>query len=130
MNLQQTLQKLFPDNSWGGQCGTFAHRIVDFPLVGNSLWSKIRAVSSFGIPINSLNGDFKEGDVLITKESRVFGHVAVINQLIYAENTSNLIEVRLTESNYNLNLRVHHNRTLSVNDPNIVGVIRGNLKIS
>ena len=127
MDLRPVLEKLYPEGSYGGQCGTFAHRLVNFPPVGNSLKSKINSVMNFGIPAIKLSGGFQEGDVLITWESRIFGHVAVINKLIYAENTDNLIQLQLTESNYNLDLRVHHTRTLSASSPFIVGVIRGNL---
>lgn len=130
MDLTPIFQKLYPEGSYGGQCGVFAHKLIDFPLIGNTLASKIRAVNSFGIPVEKLGDQFQEGDVLITKESRIFGHVAVINLKIYEENTDHLIQLKLTESNFHLDLRVHHTRILSADSPVIIGVIRGNFLFS
>lgn len=127
--LLDTLKARFPENTWQGQCGIFAHRVVEFPSVGNRLREKIRSVQNFGIPREKINLDFREGDVLITQESKFFGHVAIINLLIYAENTPNLIAMQLTESNYFLNGRVHHTRIINANDPDIAGIIRGNLLV-
>src|SRR4051794_28379781 len=112
MNLQSTFRKLFPENAYGGQCGTFAHRLVEFPSVGNYIWQKRAAAKKYGVP------DAKEGDVLITSESVVFGHVAVIN--------ADLGDMwQLTESNFNLNGRVHHTRTISKSSKYILGALRG-----
>lgn len=114
MDLRPTFEKLFPANSWGGQCGTFAHRLVDFPSIGNYLWTKKAAVARFGLP----GSQAQVGDVLITKESLLFGHVAVINNDMGGS-------WQLTESNYNLNQRVHHSRQISKTSNQIIGVIRG-----
>jgi hypothetical protein len=114
MNLQPTFQHLFPEGSFGGQCGTFAHKLVQFPSVGNTLRSKQQAVKQLAINY----AECQPGDVLITKESLIFGHVAVINNDLKGS-------WQLTESNYHLDLRVHHTRQIAKNSPQIIGALRG-----
>lgn len=120
MNLQPIFKKLHPENSYGGQCGVFAHLLVDFPNVGNLLYQKTKAVSSFGTVVKDLTG-FREGDVLITKESYLFGHVAVVNWVVGDY-------LQLTESNYYGNLKVTHGRKILKSSNQIIGVIRGSFK--
>ncbi len=127
MNYQPLLQQLYPEGSVQGECGVFCHRLVNFPLVGNTLQSKIAAVHRFGIPVAQLQGQFHPGDIIITSESKVYGHVTFVNELVYQENTDNLLYLQLTESNFNLDLKVHHTRLLAPNSPFIIGVIRGPL---
>lgn len=127
MDYRAILQKLFPSGSFGGQCGSFAHRLVNFNPIGNTLISKTKAVQNFGITAQALNLKFQPGDVVITSESHFFGHVCTINFVIYIENSDQAFSFQVTESNYNLDLRVHHNRVLKANSPFIVGVIRGKL---
>ncbi len=57
MNLQSTFEQLYPENSHGGQCVSFLHKLVDFPNTGNYLKQKIATVNNYGIPISKLNGD-------------------------------------------------------------------------
>lgn len=130
MDLRPILEKLYPEKCYGGQCGIFAHKLVDFPLVGNTLASKTQAVQKFGIPAAELNLKFQPGDVVITSESRFFGHVLVINFVTYIENSDQAVSFQATESNFNLDLRVHHTRILNAASPVIVGVIRGKLLIA
>lgn len=115
MTLYPILSKLYPEGSYGGQCGTFAHRLIDFPIIGNTLSSKKSVLQASGIP----NPDvLKVGDVLITNESPIFGHVAVINDIKDGQ-------LQLTESNYYLNGRIHHTRKISGFSKSILGVFRG-----
>ncbi len=130
MNYQPILQQLYPEGSIQGECGVFCHRLVNFPLVGNTLQSKIAAVHKFGIPATQLLGQFQAGDIIITSESRIYGHVAFVNELVYEANTANLLYLQLTESNFNLDKKVHHTRLMPPNSPFIVGVIRGPLLFS
>lgn len=117
MNLRSTLEKLYPTGSYGGQCGTFAHKLVEFPSIGNSLNAKIASVKKLGILISDLDS-FKLGDIVVTSESMVFGHVAYVNAFIGGK-------LQLTESNFKWNFRVSHDRLFSPISREIVGVIRG-----
>lgn len=118
MNLYSTLSKLYPKNSWQGQCFTFLHKLVDFPPVGNSLGNKFRSLLTFGIPIAKLD-TIKVGDIILTNESFYFGHGAFVNAIIGGK-------LQLTESNYSLNGKVNHTRLLSPNSKAIWGVFRAN----
>lgn len=121
-DLKPTLEKLYPENFKGGECGIFAHKLISFPSVGDSLANKKAAVAKYGILAKNLKGDIRPGDVVITTEGTWLGfghgHVAVAN-------LSNDTAVFLTESNFNLDGRVHHTRMLRKDSPAIVGVIRG-----
>src|SRR5688572_6380284 len=125
MDLQSTFERLYPTGTIGGQCGTFAHKLVDFPAVGNSFSEKKRAIEKYGIPASKLKGDFRPGDVLITSEGTWFGlgygHVAVVN-------FANSVNLFLTESNFKKDQKVTHNRALPKNSPKIYGVIRGHFR--
>lgn len=121
MDLRPILQKLYPDGCTGGQCGVFAHKLIEFPLIGNTLKNKTDAVAKFGIVRGNINGDYRPGDVIVTSENKTYGHVAVINNVV------NGVLV-LSESNYNLDQKVHHSRTMPVNNSHIVGLLRGNFK--
>lgn len=123
MEIKSILEKLYPENSRGGQCVSFLHKLVDFPSTGNYLKQKIATVSKYGIPIAKLNNDFRIGDIVITNESLIYGHGALINDI-------RGVQLQLTESNYRLDEKVHHTRLLSRYSKNIVGVIRGKLKIN
>jgi|GEM_PF-5205578 len=112
MTIQAILEKLYPPGVYGGQCGTFAHKVVKFPSVGDSIWAKRSAVKKYGIKTPQV------GDILITSESVVFGHVAIINADLGDR-------WGITESNFYLDLRVRHNRTIAKNSSAIIGAILG-----
>lgn len=114
--------KKYPEGAEGGQCGVFAHKVVDFPPVGNSKAEKFASVDKFGIPAMEWQKNVHVGDVLITNESSKYGHVAVVNKI----NPDG--SVRLTESNFKGKETVSHDRTIPVNSPKIYGAIRGTLK--
>ena len=100
----------------------FLHRLVEFPPTGNYLKQKIATVEKYGIPVRKLNVDFRVGDVVITSESKTYGHGALVNALPNGN-------LRFTESNYYNDEKVHHTRILRPNSPSIIGVIRGRLLI-
>lgn len=116
MNLQPLLKSLYPENSIQGQCFDFMHKLVDFPHVGTLLSTKIQSLNSFGIPISKLD-TIKVGDVLLLNYP-IFGHGAIVNYIVNNQ-------LQLSESNFNLDLKVHHGRTIAFHDPNILGVFRG-----
>ena len=127
MDFRPVMSQLYPDGSRGGQCGTFAHRLVQFPFVGNFLFNKISAVKRFGIPASNLQFRFKPGDIVITNESLIFGHVLMVNFVTYVENSDQAVNFQCTESNFHLDLKIHHSRVMAANSPHIIGVIRGPL---
>ena len=123
MNLRLTLANLFPDGSQQGECGFFVRSsLAEILPLGNSYSDKKKSVDIHGIRATQLEGNFRIGDVLVTSEGTNwygggYGHVAFINNIV--GNT-----LYLTESNFNLDKRVHHHRTLPKNSPKIYGVIR------
>ena len=120
MIIQPILKKLYPEGSVQGQCGVFAHRVISFVLVGNTLAQKTQAVENYGVRADLLNQAFRLGDVLILDVKTVDGHVAIINTIDFVKGI-----LTLTESNYNLDQKVHHTRQISITDPAIVGIMRG-----
>lgn len=120
MSLKRTFEHYFPTGYVGGECGTFAHLLVDFPPVGNTVVSKTLAVFKYGIPREKIT-EYKEGDVILFKYATT-GHVAVINGLLQGQ-------LQLTESNYHLDHKVTHDRVISQSLLSIIGVIRGPLKV-
>ncbi len=120
ISLKPIIEKLFPENYKGGECGVFAHKLVQFPIIGDTLASKTAAVRNLGVPAELLGKAFRGGDVVITNESQQNGHVAVINNIDYIAQC-----FQVTESNFHLDGRVHHTRIISFDSPHIVGVIRG-----
>ncbi len=120
MDYSQILIKKYPDGSIGGQCGIFCHKLMQFPSVGNTIGSKRAAVKKFGYPAAKVQGGYVAGDVLILDIGTVAGHVAFINNIIGDD-------LQLTESNWFLNQRVHHDRLINKFSPEIVGCIRGQL---
>jgi len=117
MNLLPYLQSKYKEGSQQGQCFTFMHRLVDFPHIGTYLNQKITGLKAFGILIQNLD-TIKIGDVLLLKYP-VFGHGALVNDIQGAN-------LQLTESNFNLDGKCHHTRQISIHDPKILGVFRGN----
>jgi hypothetical protein len=114
------LKQLYPEGSKQGECGVFCHKLMQFPLIGDTLASKTAAVNKFGYTAKAVQGGYDAGDVIVTKESLAYGHVAFINAII-GDN------LQLTESNFNLDLKVHHTRLINKMSPVIVGCIRGPL---
>lgn len=121
-DLKPTFEKLYPEGSKGGQCGVFAHKLVEFPLVGDTLASKTATVKKFGLMASQIMGTFQPGDVVITSESLKNGHVFVVNAII---NDS----LRCTEANYNNDEKVHHTRLIPKFSTKIIGLLRGPLKV-
>jgi hypothetical protein len=119
-NYQPQLEKLYPENSIGGQCGVFVHKLIQIPLVGDTIQSKTAAVKKFGYTAAQVNGGYDAGDALILDIGTAAGHVCFVNNIVNGVMT-------LTESNWNLDQRVHHTRPLSVHDKVIVGCLRGKL---
>ncbi len=121
MNLYPLFKSLYPENSIGGQCFFFMHKLVKedslFPGMPMFLVSKIKVLNQSGIPISKLD-TIKVGDVLLLNY-KPFGHGCIVNYI----NGNNL---QVSESNFNYDLRVHHTRQISVHSPDILGVFRGN----
>lgn len=114
----------------GGQCGDFAHNLVDFPPIGDSLESKLQSINKYGVDANIWRENLPAvGDVIITNASDVsasgqatqYGHVAIV-AAVNDDGT-----VSLVESNANGDERVGVGRTLSINSPAIQGAIRGDI---
>lgn len=106
----------YPTGKKGGQCGTFAHNLAEFPPVGNWLSEKKKAVDRSGISRSEwVNRGVKVGDVIVTDENRKHGHLAVVNKVL-----PNGV-VQLTDSNYNLDEKVNHNRKMSIYSNRIYG---------
>ncbi len=126
MNLHSILSNLYPENSPQGQCGDFAHRLIEFGSVGDGFSEKKKAVQNYGLLKCNLQC-FHVGDVVITSDGTFmgFGHghvFVVMNQdkdFLYA-----------AESNFRLDGRVHYGRKISKTDSKIYGVIRGKFKFS
>lgn len=123
-SIKQQVAVAYPDGSTGGQCGDFAHKIVDFPSVGDSKQEKIASVNKYGIPKNEWTPQV--GDVVITGENPTYGHVAVVNEVLPDG------RVRLSESNYKQKTygkeKVSNDRILNPNSSLVYGAIRGKLK--
>ncbi len=124
MNLIPKLALKYPENSIGGQCGIFAHKLIEFDSVGDSYASKKRAVQNRGILVSNLHGDFRVGDVCITSEGTFMGigagHVAVAARVVDGQPYA-------AESNFRNDGRVHYGRAIPINK--IYGVIRGKFLI-
>ena len=117
MTLFPILKTLYPENFKGGQCITFLHKFADFRPIGDSLQSKVASVYWHGVMAKNLNGDFRVGDLVITRESSRYGHGALINT-VWED------DLQLTESNYYGDNRVHHGRLLNKRSPLIVGILK------
>lgn len=117
MELKTTFSHYFPENSTGGQCAVFAEKLEQFGPVGDTLASKTAYVKKHGILRENLGGHYEVGDVVVTNESSKFGHVFIVNDIVGNQ-------LQATESNFKLDLRVHHTRIVPVSSK-IVGVLRG-----
>lgn len=108
----------FPQGSVGGQCVTFLHKLAEFPSVGDGKKDKFASVDRFGIPKQQVPSTARVGMILITGENKTYGHGAMINSI-----SADGKYARLTESNYQGNERVTHNRVIALTDPQIYGAI-------
>ncbi len=110
----------FKPGSVGGQCGTFAHKLVNFPSVGDAISQKYSTVDRVGLKRTDwINKGVRVGDVIISNESKTYGHVAVVNRILPNG------QIQLSESNYAKPNMVTHNRVVAINSPKIYGAIRG-----
>jgi hypothetical protein len=113
----------FPDGTIGGQCGTFAHKIADFPPVGNYLSEKQAVVNNSGLSAAAWRQQGpRPGDVVISNLGE-FGHVEVV---LAVKPGGQLVT---KASNLHLDEKVA-TRTISINDNKIYGVLRGTLKVA
>lgn len=100
----------------------WAHNIIEFPLVGDTYFTKKKAVRDFGILTTNLT-EFRVGDICITNDNTIkeigTGHVTVVADIV----KGSLIAV---ESNYRLDHRVHYGRVIPKD--RIYGVLRGNFR--
>src|SRR5690349_17917163 len=95
MDLKPTFEHYYPEGSIGGQCAAFAEKLVQFGPVGNTLAQKTAYVKTRGILVADLYGDFRVGDVIVTDDSPVNGHIFVINCIVGNS-------LRASESNFDL----------------------------
>lgn len=111
-------------NPTDGECGYWSRKIVDYPSgTGDTLASKTAFVKEKGMLKNDwIKVGPKVGDVIFTNDSPTYGHVAVVNA-INPDGT-----ITLSESNYKGHYKVSHDRKIALNDPRIVGAVRGKLK--
>lgn len=123
MNLRPILSDLFPENSYGGECGLMVRlNLASIEPIGNQYSDKKKSVDKYGIKASQLQGDFRIGDVVVTNEGtnwlgQGYGHVAFINNIV-----GNLLY--FTEWNFKGDGRVHHGRTMEKNSSKIYGIIR------
>lgn len=117
-DLKPTFEHYYPDGVKGGQCGIFAHRLVEFPLVGDTIETKKAAVKKFG----KLGPMCQVGDVLVLDVGTKAGHITIIN-------ADKGLFWQLTESNIHLDERVHHTRLIPKTSSQIYGFFRGALKV-
>ncbi len=122
---QTVVKEKYPTDSKGGQCGTWAHKIVKFPAVGDLKEQKFASVRNFGVTRNNwLSQGVRVGDVIITDESPKWGHVAIVNAILPGG------RIQLSESNYDGDERVDHDRIISANSSRIYGAIRGEFNLA
>ncbi len=120
--LKGSIQQKFPEGATGGQCGDFAHKLVQFPSVGDTLSQKRATVDRIGIPASVWRSNAKVGDVVITNENPTYGHVAVVTEILPNG-------FRVSESNFKQSDRVSHDRIIPFNSPKIYGAVRGSIKV-
>lgn len=112
--------RLIPSGVDGGQCGEFCHNIVtDYPYGLNTIEQKRSVIN---VPANQVP---QVGDIVIQAVGGPTGHVGVVNWV--GQGPDGKPVIRLTESNFNLDEKVTHGRTLKFGDPTIQGYYRGSL---
>lgn len=115
-NIVRAVATKYPQNSNGGQCITFLHKVANFPSIGDGKLEKFASVDKFGI--KKANWQPQVGDIVITGENKTYGHGYMINQLLGNG------KARVTESNFGLNGKVTHTRIVNLNAPTVYGAIR------
>lgn len=103
-----------------GQCAWFAQQITDCPLVGSPLSEKkktLARLSKAGRAFYPGDGVPLPGYTVITSENPTWGHVYVIRE-------KTPISYKVTECNYKKPLMVSHSRTVSQDNPKILGYIK------
>jgi hypothetical protein len=115
-DLSMSLKDSYPEGSDGGQCTTFLHEIADFPAIGDYKDEKFASVDRIGI--NKKDWMPNVGDIVVTDESKRYGHTAIVNDIL-PDGT-----LVLTESNFASPETVTHSRNLSPESKRIYGAIR------
>jgi len=115
-DLGTSLKGLKKEGSYGGQCTTFLHGLAEFPSIGDFKNEKFASVDKFGI--KKENWFPKNGDIIVTDESKKYGHTAMVTDILP---NGDLV---LTESNYKEPNKVSHNRKINYYSPSIYGAIR------
>lgn len=120
MTYQKILEQLYPDDSVQGECGVFVHKLIQIPLVGDTLSTKTAAVKKYGYTAQMVDGGYDAGDAIVFNVGTTAGHIGFCNNIVNGIMT-------ITESNWNEDLKVHHTRQVLVHDKSIVGCLRGKL---
>lgn len=115
----------YQDGSVGGQCAVFAEKIANFGTPGNTLGNNLKdkqaTVNKYGINASQWRQQGPQvGDGIIFNIGQ-YGHVSVVTGV----NGDGTVTVK--DSNYGLDGKVQ-TRTVSMSDPKIYGVLRGQLK--
>ena len=118
--------KAVPPGTVGGHCGVYAQNVVKLPgggnwVVGDTIQQKTQSVDRYrnaGLAFKPGEDAPQAGNTVIINPGTKWGHVAVINE-INEDGTATL-----TESNWNWDKRVTHDRKVRLDDPSIVGFIR------
>lgn len=114
--LTAALNQSYPQGATGGQCVTWLHKVADFPSIGDSQQSKIASVQKYGFTFDEQPP--KVGDIIITNESKAYGHGAMIIAL-NPDGTATL-----AESNFMSPNKVSYGRKIPLNSSKIYGAIR------
>ena len=119
------------DGEWGGQCGDFAHKLADFPSVGNTLATKKATIDNAvkngtGVHAKQWREEgARPGDVLISSDHATAGHVMTV----ITNNGDGTVTVK--DSNFSdKNDEKIRTRQVSINDPKIYGAFRSTLKVA
>lgn len=123
MGVKGSFEQKYPQGATGGQCASFARKLVDIPPLGNGLNDKKAHVDKIGISAAQWRQNPQIGDVIISNDNPTYGHVYVVNQKLPDG------RLQVSESNYHNNEKVTHTRIVSPNDPKIYGAIRRPLKV-
>lgn len=113
-------------NDLTGQCAWFAEQVTRLPngstwTIGNTIGEKLAKLNQHRLNGNAFfRGEAQPevGQSVVIKTNGKYGHVAVINEVLPDG------RLRLTESNWNNDLRVTHDRIVDSNDQDIVGFLR------
>lgn len=113
-------------NDLTGQCAWFAQQVTRLPdgnnwTIGNSLSEKRRQLMGHKSKGNGFfkgEGQPEVGNSVILDTGTQYGHVAVISEILPDG------RIRLTESNFDNDQRVRHDRIINPNDPNVVGFVK------